>query len=106
MSDLRSLPKFSFGGSEKYIKDNLDKIRGGTADKHMKNSTVNEKSCALHSEKGHILRITIKTDGSTADITSNVKYSMAKQNAGCVKISFADLNKPGECNFIFYLKDL
>ena len=106
MSDLRSLSKFSFGDIEKYIKDNLDKICGGTAGKHMKNSMVNEKSYALHSEKGHILRIIVKTDGSTADITSNVKHNMAKQNAYCVKINFADLNKPGECNFIFYLKDL
>ncbi|CAF3452704.1 unnamed protein product, partial [Rotaria sp. Silwood2] len=95
MSDLRSLPKFSFGDIEKYIRDNLDQICGGTADKHMKNSMVNEKSYALHSEKGHILRIIIKTDGSTADITSNVKHSMAKQSACCVKINFADLNKPG-----------
>ncbi|CAF5178643.1 unnamed protein product [Rotaria sp. Silwood1] len=95
MAGLRSLPKFSFDDIEKYIKDNLDKICGGTAEKHMKNSMVNEKSYALHSEKGHILIIIIKTDGSTADITSNVKHRMAKQNACCVKINFADLNKRG-----------
>ncbi|CAF3762183.1 unnamed protein product [Rotaria sp. Silwood1] len=83
MSDLRSLPKFSFGDIEKYIKDNLDKICGGTADKHMKNSMMNEKSYALHSEKRHILRIIIKTDGSTADITSNVKHSLSSVIAQC-----------------------
>jgi hypothetical protein len=100
MSDIRSLPKFSFGDIEKYIKDNLNKVCGGAADDHMKNPMVNEKSFALHAEKGHILRIIIKTDGATAEITSNVKHSMAKHNVCCVKISFADLNMPGKCNFI------
>lgn len=99
MSDLRSLPRFSFGDIERYIKVNLDKVCGGAADNHMKNSMVNEKSFALHSEKGHILRITIKTDGSTVDIISNVKHSMAKQNSCYVKINFADINMPGKCNF-------
>jgi hypothetical protein len=92
MSDIRSLPKFSFGDIEKYIKDNLNKVCGGAANKHMKNSMVSENSFALHSEKGHILRIIIKTDGVSADITSNVKHSMGKKNVCCVNIYFADLN--------------
>jgi hypothetical protein len=100
MSDIRSLPKFSFGDIEKYIKDNLNKVCGGAADDHMRNSMVKEKYFALHAEKGHIFRIIIKTDGATAEITSNVKHSMAKHNVCCVKISFADLNMPGKCNFI------
>jgi hypothetical protein len=53
MSDVRSLPKFTFGDIEKYIKDNLNKVCGGIADNHLKNSMVNEKSFALYSEKGH-----------------------------------------------------
>ncbi len=100
MSDIRSLPKFTFGDIEKYIKDNLDKVCGGTADNHMKNSMVNEKSFALHSEKGHILRMTIRTDGAAADIASNVKHSMAKKDVCSLNINFADLNKPGRSNLM------
>jgi hypothetical protein len=106
MSDIRSLPKFSFGDIEQYIKDNVHKVCGGTAASHMKNSMVNQKSFALHSEKGHILRIIIKIDGSTADITSNVKHSMAKRDVCCVKISFGDLNILGECNIVSFSQRL
>lgn len=100
MSDIRSLPRFTFGDIEKYITDSLNRVCGGAADSHMKNTMVNEKSFALHSEKGHILRIIIKTVGGAADITSNVKHSMAKKSICYVKINFADVNVSGKKNFI------
>ncbi|CAF1455591.1 unnamed protein product [Rotaria sp. Silwood1] len=96
MSDICSLLKFTFGDVEKYIKDNLDKVCGGAAGSHMKNPMINEKSFALHSEKGHILKTIIKIDDTAADITSNVKHSMAKHNVCRVKINFANLNMSDE----------
>src|SRR4051812_25197011 len=72
----------------------------------MKNSMVTGKSFAIHAEKGHILRIIIKIDGTTADITSNVKHSMAKENVYGVKTSFADLNISGRCNFILFSRKI
>ncbi|CAF1128424.1 unnamed protein product [Didymodactylos carnosus] len=72
----------------------LDKICGGATDSHMKNSMVHQKSFALHPEEGHILRIVIKSDGTTADVSGNVKHSMAKHNVCCVKITFSDLSAP------------
>ncbi len=72
----------------------------------MKNSLLNEKSFAWRSEKGHILRIIIKTDGVTADIASNVKHSMAIKDVCCVKINFADLNTLGRSNFILFLRKI
>ena len=92
MSDISSSPKFTFGDVEKYIKDNLSKVYGGSADNHMKNSMLNEKSFALHSKKEHILRIIIRTDGATADIASNVKNNMAK-NMSAVLVSFLLISK-------------
>ncbi|CAF1558370.1 unnamed protein product, partial [Didymodactylos carnosus] len=85
-----------FGDIEKYIKLKLDKICRGGADSHMKNSMVHQKSFALHLEKGHILRIVIKCDGTTVDVSGNVKHTMVKHNVCCVKITFADLSAPGK----------
>ena len=106
MSDIRPLPKFTFGDIENYIKENLNKVCGGIADKHMKNSMVNEKSFSLHSEKGHILRIIIKASGGEANVTSNVKHSMAKKDVCFVRIKFVDLNTTGRNKFKLFCRKI
>ena len=103
MSDIRSLPRFTFNDIENYIKYNLHKACGGAAEDHMKNSIVNEKSFALYPEKSHILRIIINTDDATADFPSTVKHKMAKHNICCVKTNFTDIiNMSGKCSFTIF----
>lgn len=95
MSDLRCLPKFSFGDVESFITEKLNEVCGGHGIRDIQNSMVREKSYALHSEKGHIMKIVIVDKGTEITITSNVKHSMSKKNVCSVKVNFNDLTKPG-----------
>ena len=53
-----------------------------------------EKSYALYSEKGYILKIDVTNKGTEILIISDVKHSISKNNVCLVKISFGDLNIP------------
>ncbi|CAF1263288.1 unnamed protein product [Rotaria sordida] len=91
MSDLRCLPKFSFGDIENYIRQKLNEIYDDYGTNDIENSMVREKSYALHSEKGHIMKIVVPTTGTEIRVTSNVKHSMSKKNVCSIKITFKDL---------------
>jgi hypothetical protein len=95
MSDLRFLPKFSFGDVENYIKEKLNEICGGFGTNDIQNSMVREKSYALHSEKGHIIKVVVTDNKTEIIITSNVKHSMSKRNVCSIKIAFKDRTAPG-----------
>ena len=95
MSDIRYLPKFSFGDVENYIKEKLYEICGGYGTNDIQNTMVCEKSYALHSEKGHIRKIVITDKGTEIMVTSYVKHSMSKKNVCSIKVIFNDLTKPG-----------
>jgi len=97
MSDLRCLPKFTFGDVESYITEKLNEVCGGFGTKDIQNSMVREKSYALHSEKGHIMKIVIVDKVTEITVTSNVKHSMSKKNVCSIKVNFNDLTKPGIC---------
>lgn len=106
MSDIRCLPKFSFGDVENYIKEKLNKICGGFGTNDIQNSMVREKSYALHSEKGHIMRIAVMDKGTEITVTSYVKHSMSKKNVCSIKIILKKSCTYGVLNFslLFTLK--
>jgi hypothetical protein len=67
------LPKFSFRDIENYIKEKLNEICGDYGTTDIQNAMVHEKSYALHSEKGHIIKIVITEKETETRVTSNVK---------------------------------
>jgi hypothetical protein len=72
MSDIRCLPKFSFGDIENYIRQKLNEICDDYGTNDIQNSMVREKSYALHSEKGLIMNIVVTATGTEIRVTSNV----------------------------------
>ena len=95
ISDLRCLPKFSFGDVDSYITEKLNEVCSGHETKDIQNSLIREKSYALHSEKGHIMRIAIVDKGTGITVTSNVKHSMSKKNVCSAEVSVNDVTKSG-----------
>ena len=59
ISDLRCLPKLSFRDMESRIAEKWNVVCGGHVTKLLQNTMVHQKSYALHSEKGYIIKIAV-----------------------------------------------